>query len=147
LAGVTGAEAVDDAPVPTPLVAVTVNVYAWPLVRPDTLQLRVPVVVQVLPSGVDVTPYPVIAEPPLAAGAVQETRAEPLPPVAVTPVGLPGTVAGVTDGDGSDAGPVPTPLAAVTVNVYACPLVRPLTVQLPAPAVEQVLASGEEVAV
>ena len=37
---------------------------------------------------------------------------------------------GVTLFDGSEAGPVPTPLVAVTVNVYAWPLVRPLTVQL-----------------
>jgi len=55
-------------------------------------------------------------------------------------------VPGVTLFDGSEAGPVPTPLVAVTVNVYAWPLVRPLTVQL-VPLVVQVLASGEEVAV
>ena len=61
-----------------------------------------------------------MALPPLSAGAVQETEAEPRPPVAVTPVGLPGTVgagSGVTLLDGSDAGPVPMPLVAVTVKV------------------------------
>ena len=38
--------------------------------------------------------------------------------------------AGVTAADGADAGPVPTLLVAVTVNVYAVPFVRPLTVAL-----------------
>ena len=35
---------------------------------------------------------------------------------------------GVTAFDGVDAGPVPTALVAVTVNVYVVPLVRPVTV-------------------
>ncbi|MBK6602781.1 MAG: hypothetical protein IPG28_14835 [Betaproteobacteria bacterium] len=51
-----------------------------------------------------------------------------MPRVAVTAVGAPGTVAGVTAADAADAGPVPTALVAVTVNVYAVPLVRPDTV-------------------
>jgi hypothetical protein len=38
--------------------------------------------------------------------------------------------AGVTEFDAPDAGPVPTALVAVTVNVYAVPLVSPLTVAL-----------------
>ena len=89
-----------------------------------------------------------IALPPLAAGAVQETRAEALPAVAVTPVGAPGTVAGVTGADGSEAAPVPTPLVAVTVKVYEVPLVRPLTVQESGPLDQvQVLESGEDVTV
>ena len=56
--------------------------------------------------------------PPLP-GAVQDTVAEPLPAVAVTPVGAPGAVgaAGVTAFDAAEAGPVPTALVAVTVNV------------------------------
>ena len=53
-AGVTGAEAVEGNPVPTPLVAVTVKVYGVPFVSPPTVQL-VPLVVQVLPSGEEVT--------------------------------------------------------------------------------------------
>ena len=34
---------------------------------------------------------------------------------------------GVTLFDGADGGPTPTPLVAVTVKVYAVPLVSPLT--------------------
>jgi len=60
--------------------------------------------------------YEVIALP-LLAGAVHDTVAEVLPDVAVTPVGAPGAVAGVTEFDAADALPVPTALVAVTVNV------------------------------
>jgi hypothetical protein len=35
---------------------------------------------------------------------------------------------GVTEFDAAEAGPGPTPLVAMTVNVYAVPLVRPITV-------------------
>jgi hypothetical protein len=87
-----------------------------------------------------------MALPPLLAGAVQETAAEPFPATAETPVGAPGTVAGVTWADGDEADPVPVELVAVTVNVYGVPLVRPLTVQgLDGP--EQVRPPGDEVAV
>ncbi len=41
----------------------------------------------------------------------------PLPGVAVTPVGAPGTVAGMTALEAADAGLVPIALLAVTVNV------------------------------
>jgi hypothetical protein len=60
----------------------------------------------------------VITLPPLL-GAVQLTDADPLPPVADTPDGTPGTVgaAGVTALEGTEACPVPTELAAETVNV------------------------------
>ena len=51
-----------------------------------------------------------------------------LPAVAVTAVGAPGTVAGVTLLEAADAGPVPIALVAVTVKVYAVPFVRPVTV-------------------
>jgi hypothetical protein len=57
-----------------------------------------------------------MALPPLL-GAIQETSTEALPRVSVTPVGASGVVAGVTLADGLDAGPVPTALVAVTVNV------------------------------
>ena len=59
-----------------------------------------------------------MALPPFA-GAVQVTWAEPLPAVALTPVGAAGAVGavGVTALDAADAGPVPTALVAVTVNV------------------------------
>ena len=52
----------------------------------------------------------------------------PMPPVAVPMVGAPGTVAGVTLLDAPDAAPVPTAFVAVTVKVYAVPLVSPVTV-------------------
>ena len=64
---------------------------------------------------------------PPSAGTVQLTVAEALPGTALTPVGAPGTVAGVTALDGLDGGPVPVPLVAVTVKVYGVPLVRPVT--------------------
>ena len=57
-----------------------------------------------------------------------------LPAVAVTAVGAPGTVNGVTAALADDAREVPATLVAVTVNVYAVPLVRPVTVRLDAPA-------------
>src|SRR5947209_20508256 len=68
-----------------------------------------------------------MAEPPLDAGAVNVTVACALPAIAVTPVGAPGTVIGVTAFDGADGGPVPTALVAVTVKVYDVPLLRPVT--------------------
>jgi hypothetical protein len=73
--------------------------------------------VEVILPGLDVTVYPVIVLPPFEAGAVKLTVAWALPATAVTPVGAPGTVAGVTLFDGLDAGPVPTALVAFTVNV------------------------------
>jgi len=65
----------------------------------------------------------------LLAGAVKLTVALLFPAVAVPIVGVPGTVAGVTLLEAADAAPVPTPLVAVTVKVYAVPLVNPLTVR------------------
>ena len=58
-----------------------------------------------------------IAEPPLLAGAVQDTAACPPPGVADTAVGAPGTVLGVTAELATDAAEVPVVLVAVTVNV------------------------------
>ena len=69
-----------------------------------------------------------IVEPPLLAGGAKLTFACALPAVAVPIVGAPGTVAGVTEFDGAEAGPGPTALVAVTVKVYAVPLTRPGTV-------------------
>ena len=50
-------------------------------------------------------------------GALQLTVACVLPAAAVTLVGAPGTVAGVTALDALDDAPVPTVLLATTVNV------------------------------
>jgi len=73
--------------------------------------------VPVIPPGEDVTVYTVMADPPSLAGAVKETDAEAFPAVAETPVGAPGTVAGVTDALGLLAEPIPTVLVALTVKV------------------------------
>jgi hypothetical protein len=91
----------------------------------------------------------VIADPPLLAGAVNATDAWVLPGVATGEVGAPGTVAGVTAEDAAEADPVPALLVAVTVKVYAVPLVRPLTMQfVVAPSgVVQVAPPGAAVAV
>ena len=72
-----------------------------------------------------------IGDPPFDDGAVKDAVAEALPATAVTPVGAPGTVAcatGVTGLDAPEAGPVPAAFVALTVNVYAVPFVRPVTV-------------------
>ena len=87
-----------------------------PLVSPVTVIGDV-VPVAVMPPGLEVTVYPVIAEPPLELGAVNVTVACALPAVAVPMVGAPGTVAGVTLFDAAEAAPVPAELLAVMVNV------------------------------
>jgi hypothetical protein len=79
--------------------------------------LVAPLVLAVFPPGDEVTTYPVMALPPFDAGAVQLTPALVLPEVAITLVGAPGTVAGVTEFDGADAEPGPNVLLATTVNV------------------------------
>ena len=63
---------------------------------------------------------------PLLAGAVQDNSTCWFPGV-VDSDGLSGTAAGVAV-TGSDAGPSPLLLVAVTVNVYSVPLVSPSTV-------------------
>ena len=108
------------------MVAVTVKVYAVPLLRPLTTTGEV-APLPVNPPGLEVTVYDVMVLPPLLPGAVKVTLACALPPVAVPMVGAPGTVAGVTLLDAADAAPVPALLVAVTVKVYAVPLLRPLT--------------------
>src|SRR5437899_499118 len=78
-----------------------------------------------------------MALPPSEAGAVQEMVAWALPAVALTAVGAPGAVAGstgVTAAEAAEAGLVPTALVAVTLKVYAVPLVRPVTLAVVAGA-------------
>ena len=87
-AGTTGDEALEAGPT-EPFVAWTVNVYDWPLVRPDTTH-GVCGVLQVLLPGVDVTVYSVIGDPPFDTGAAQDTSAEAIPATPDTPVGAPG---------------------------------------------------------
>ena len=72
---------------------------------------------QVNDPGDDVAVYEVIALPPLDPGAVQLTCEEALPTVALTLVGAPGTVRGVTDDEAVEAAEVPLAFVAVTVKV------------------------------
>jgi hypothetical protein len=70
-----------------------VNVYVVPLVSPVALIGEL-APVNVAPPGDAVTRYPVIADPPLVAGALNETTENPFDPlVALTPVGAPGGLA------------------------------------------------------
>jgi len=89
------------------------------VVRPVTVQVVVgAVAVQVLPPGLAVAVYEVIAEPPVLAGAAQltATDVEVVVPTAVADVGTPGTPA-VTAVEADEAVPVPSALVAVTVKV------------------------------
>ena len=61
--------------------------------------------------------YPVIAEPPLLTGAVNETTAPPSNGAADTAVGAFGTVDGITALEADEASEVPIPFVAVTLNV------------------------------
>ena len=117
--GVTLFDGAEAALLPTAFVAITVNVYVVPFVRPVSVA-DVPVTVALAPTGLEDTVYEVMALPPSLSGAVQETVAEASPAVAVTPVGALGTVAGafgVTLFDGAEAALLPTALVATTVNV------------------------------
>jgi len=98
-------------------VAVTVNVYEVPFVRPSTVQLRAPFVVHVFEPGEDVTVYAVTDAPPFSTGAVQDTTELTFAvDVADTAVGAPGTVAGTAAAEAVEVAPAPTALDAVTVN-------------------------------
>ena len=55
---------------------------------------------------------------------------EPLPGVAVTPVGALGRVNGVSADDGEEAGLVPDAFVAVTLKVYAVPFASPVIWQV-----------------
>ena len=125
--GVIEEEAEDAVELPDALLATTVKVYAVPLVKPVTLALVPELTVAVNPPGLEVTVYPVMAEPP-SKGAVQETVASPFPFVAVTPVGAPGMVTGVTEEEAEDADELPAAFIATTVKVYAVPFDSPVTV-------------------
>jgi hypothetical protein len=113
--------------VPFAFVAVTVNVYAVPFVRPIMIAVVLLVVVLKFPTF-EVTVYDVIGEPPLNAGADHERLAEPFPAAPARFVGASGIVDGVVALLAVDAVLVPFAFVAVTVNVYAVPFVRPVIV-------------------
>ena len=74
-----------------------------------------------------------IALPPFEAGAVHESATEASPAVPETAVGAPGAVCaavGVIAADAVESAPVPTAFVAATLNVYAVPFVRPVTVRV-----------------
>ena len=75
------------------------------------------------------------------------TVAEPALATADTLPGAPGVPTGVTDCEELEALPAPEPFVAVTVNVYAVPLVRPVMIQLVADDCVQVFPPGDEVTV
>ena len=74
--GVTGAVAGDATLSPPALVALTVNVYGLPLLRPVTMHEVSVVAIQVFELGDEVTVYLVIGEP-LSAGGSHVTIAAP----------------------------------------------------------------------
>jgi hypothetical protein len=85
------------------------------LASPLTVQVSAPVL-QVFVPGLLVTVYPVIVLPPVE-GAVQATTASLFPAVAFGALGFDGTVAGMTELEGVEAGLVPTALWATTLKV------------------------------
>ena len=128
-AGVTLFEAAEAGPVPIALVAVTVKVYAVPLVSPViTWECR--------GAGVAVHPAGRIRRHRVASdrtAAVVGRRGEAHRRLRIARGGgadgraRQGPVAGVTLFEAAEAGPVPIALVALTVKVYAVPLVSPVT--------------------
>jgi hypothetical protein len=124
VAGVTLLDGPVGALEPAALVAVTVNVYAVPFVRPVNTQFvelpdrAVEHEAGVATDGLEVTVNPLGAEPPLFDGAVQLTVAEALAPVTAPMVGALVTVDGVTLFEAAEAALVPAVrLVAVTLKV------------------------------
>jgi hypothetical protein len=126
--GITVFDGSDALLIPARFVAVTVNVYSVPLVRPVTVQVVAVVVVHVRPPGLEVTVYRVITRPPSLKGAVQLTTEMVLAAdVAETFVGGPGTTPTVATADAEEIAEFPDTFVAVTLNVYVVPLVSPVT--------------------
>ena len=122
---ITASDGADATPVPIPFVAWTVHVYVAAVVKAVTVNGDpAPLCTPVAPPLLDphVAVYPVIALPPLFAGAANVTVNDPVavvvePDTAFTAVGASGAVTAVTALDAADAGPVPTAFVAVTVHV------------------------------
>jgi hypothetical protein len=112
--------------VPAPLVAVTVNVYAVPPVKPLTVTGE-EAAVPVRPPGLDVAVYPVIAALPIFDGAVKVTVADvDDAAVAVPIVGAPGLVGQVPCTFKSFwSFNVHTPLAVVAVGAGGFFIIKP----------------------
>ena len=107
--------------------------------RHQVVSLRVPVVAR----------WVMVPAPDTRTLLVMSAPVRPTVPRAestVTLAGVTGAAVGTTAAVGTDAGPGPNSLLAVTVKVYAAPVVSPLTVQL-AEVVVQVLPPGRDVTV
>src|SRR5436309_2623148 len=129
--GVTGLEGEDGSLVPAAFVAVTVNVYVVPFVSPVMLaEVVAPSTLTLLPTGEEVTVYPVMGLPPSEAGGNHVTLAWPSPAAAVTFVG----------GDGVDATQVPLE-SHVPPPLHAAPVFG-VTVQEDVPLHVRVLHSS-----
>jgi len=107
-------------------VATAVNVYDVPFVKPVTTNgdeapdaVRLP--------GLDVTVYPVIAEPPVAP-AVNATDTCAFPPVTESIVGACGTVVAVTPAEADEGADVPYLPEATAVYVYCVLDCKPVIV-------------------
>lgn len=113
--GITAFEVLEELDVPIPFVAITVNVYSTPLVKPvTTIGLCDPEAVA--PPGDAVTVYEVISAP-FAPAPVNAIVARESPGVAVTEDGAVGKPAGVTADDAAEAADLPTEFTATTANV------------------------------
>ncbi len=78
------------------------------------------------PNNAEPVPVCATAE---ATGALTPPVVQELSPDSKPPLTIPGTGAvGVTGAEAADGADVPTAFVAVTVNVYAVPLVSPVTV-------------------
>jgi len=115
VAGTTAPDAIEEVPDPTTFVAVTVNVYETPLVRPVTVH-EVEDVLQVNAPGLEVTVYEVTSLEPFDAGAAHETEADVFPNTPTTFKGGPGTLAMARGVDGVEDGLEPAIFLATTVN-------------------------------
>jgi len=105
------------------LVAFTVKVYARPLA--NLLHVaRSAVTMHGPAAGDEVTVYTVTGEPPVFTGAVHVTVALAAPGVPATAVGGSGMVRGVIAALGTLGNELPASFVAITVKVYAVPLVR-----------------------
>ena len=127
VAGIIGLDWFELSESPLLFVAITVNLYGIPLVRPF-LVVELLVEMAVNPPGSLVTVYFVIAEPPFEIGGDQYIVASVFPGIAETLVGLSGTVEGIISDDGVEGNESPFILVAKTVNIYGVPFVRPVTV-------------------
>jgi len=113
--GMMAEDAEEAEPVPDTFVAVTVNEYETPFVRPETVH-EVVEVMHWNPPGFEVTVYWEIAAPFDAAAAQETTDWVFAAAVADTLDGAPGTAEGTIAADAPEATPVPDTFVAVTVN-------------------------------